>query len=117
MGITFEEIDGVLATLDLDTVQDRWIQNDDRTGWTLAERGGSCKYADPRDLSVPSCIVGHIIHALDPERFAVIADQCCSAALACPDDTQADVADWLRVVQYDADMGGTWREAIASHPR
>jgi hypothetical protein len=117
MGITFDEIDGVLETLDLDTVQERWRLEEN--GWVLikARLGGSCKYADPRDLSVPSCIVGHIIHALDPERFAEIAEECCSAATACPDGTPANVANWLRAVQHDADMGDTWREAIARRPR
>lgn len=82
---------------------------------------GSCDYARKGE---PSCIVGHVLHALDPEMFEDVASHeldpgsgdltfdAVAADLELPFDSDQITA--LRNVQAIQDLGRPWGDSVAA---
>lgn len=86
------------------------------------DSNGGCHYAVNGE---PSCIVGHVLHALDPEMFEAVADFEGDYDKSRGDNTFRNVAQSLNLpfhgdqvialarVQRDQDAGETWGLAVA----
>lgn len=80
---------------------------------------GGCMYAT--EDGAPSCIVGYVLHVLDPEKFAEVAtwerkkgtgDTAVDDAWRDLDlDFQLDQVEALRMAQVKQDRGDTWGTA------
>lgn len=94
---------------------------------SVAEGGnGSCVYAN--EDGTPSCLVGHVIHRLDPEVFKRLAkDEAESGSQVALDLIPAGYIPegfWeesaehaMQEVQIHQDIGRTWGEALKTAER
>lgn len=86
-----------------------------------------CFYADPADTTAPSCIVGHVVAALDPHAFQEIAahevdsGESMSVAQLSGDSyvgfEDQRLADALQAAQSVQDGGSPWAEAMEAYRR
>lgn len=76
--------------------------------------GGRCRYANPADLTRPSCLVGTIVSILSPELFVAMADS--DMRIQAVDNIynhfEPTAVTFLGAAQGEADFNASWGDSI-----
>lgn len=77
-----------------------------------AQNSNMCFYAN--EDGTPGCIIGHLVHKLNPEFDLNLIERkgAARALQAAGFDVRADAATLVRKTQMSQDLGYTWRQAV-----